>query len=181
MKNDNIILRYIKESDIEDYVRWTTIETEWNDWDAPWEADDGDGFVIQQRTALAKTPQIFNKLEIKDISGRHIGWVSSYYINSDKAKTAVGIDIPSVNDRGKGYGKNALLLFMAYLFTTESVLYTQTWSGNAVMLRLADKIGFTEIERVKDLREVRGAFYDALTFSISKDDFFQRFPHLRTL
>ena len=28
------------ESDIEDYVRWFTAETEWMDWDAPWENEE---------------------------------------------------------------------------------------------------------------------------------------------
>lgn len=182
MKNDSIILRYIKDSDIEDYIRWTTVETEWCNWDAPWEeGNDWDDFVGKQREAVNKTPLAFGKLEIEDISGRHIGWVSSYYIGGDKTKTAVGIDLPSIIDRGKGYGENALSLFMAYLFNSKSVLYTQTWSGNTAMLRLADKIGFIEIERIKDLREVRGGVYDALTFSTSRDGFFQKYPHLRTL
>lgn len=33
-----LILRDMRESDIEDYVRWFTKETEWGNWDAPWEA-----------------------------------------------------------------------------------------------------------------------------------------------
>jgi len=32
-----LILRDMKESDIEDYVRWFTTETEWGNWDSPWE------------------------------------------------------------------------------------------------------------------------------------------------
>ncbi len=34
---DNIILRDMIESDIEDYVRWFTTETEWSNTDAPCE------------------------------------------------------------------------------------------------------------------------------------------------
>ena len=76
-KNDTIILRYIKEDDIENYIRWTSIETEWNDWDAPWEEDDTDDFVERQRAALKRTPQVYGKLEIDTVWGKHIGWVSS--------------------------------------------------------------------------------------------------------
>ena len=32
-----IILRDMLESDISDYVRWFTSETDWMDYDAPWE------------------------------------------------------------------------------------------------------------------------------------------------
>ena len=36
---DNMILRDMIESDIEDYVRWFTVEREWESWDAPWEKE----------------------------------------------------------------------------------------------------------------------------------------------
>jgi len=174
----NITLRYIKPSDIADYIRWITTETEWCDWDAPWEAGDNDAFVARQKSNLEKSPEVYSKLEIDTLDGRHIGWVSSYNIKNDQNKTAVGIDIPAVTDRGKGYGKNALTLFMAYLFGYKNILYTQTWSGNTPMIRLAEKIGFVETSRIKNVREVRGKRYDALTFAITKEDFFARFPLL---
>jgi len=181
MRNGNIILRYIRESDIDSYIRWTTTETEWSEWDAPWETDDGDDFVARQRASLSVTPKSFGKLEIDTDFGQHVGWVSSYCIDGNKEKTAVGIDVPPRSARGKGYGKSALSLFMAYLFSCcdKETLYTQTWSGNTVMLRLAEKIGFNEIERIKNIRIVRGDAYDALTFSISRAEFFNRYPDLR--
>ena len=60
---------------------------------------------------------------------------------------------------------------MRDLFETREVLYTQTWSGNLSMIALAEKVGFTEVGRIKDLREVRGEKYDALTFAMTKDEF----------
>jgi RimJ/RimL family protein N-acetyltransferase len=181
MKNKNIILRYIKEEDINDYIRWTTVETEWNKWDAPWEDDDFGEFVEWRRDDLKITPKKFSRLEIDTITGQHIGWVTTYFIDKTKEKTGVGIDIPSITDRGKGYGENALSLFMAYLFNTEETLYTQTWSGNNPMLKLAKKIGFIEVERNKNYRMVRGEYYDGLTFSISKKDFFIKYVDLLSI
>ena len=175
MKNGNIRLRYLNESDIDDYIRWTTIETEWNDWDAPWEKHDGIEFVERQRTALNIVPGVFGKLEIDTSTGQHIGWVSSYSIDGDSEKLAVGIDIPPIDARGKGNGFSALSLFMAYLSIRrdKSILYTQTWSGNIPMIHLAEKIGFQQIRRDRNSREVRGMRYDGLTFSILRDTFFE--------
>ena len=34
----NIVLRDMTEKDIDDDIRWNTVETDWADWDAPWEA-----------------------------------------------------------------------------------------------------------------------------------------------
>ena len=42
IKNENIILRDMIESDIDDYVRWFTTETEWSNTDAPWESIESD-------------------------------------------------------------------------------------------------------------------------------------------
>jgi len=178
MKNKNIVLRYIKEDDINDYIRWTTVETEWNEWDAPWEENDWGEFIEWRKDELKETPKIFSRLEIDTVTGRHIGWVSSYFIDGIKEKRAVGGSIIPVSDRGKGYGENAFTLFMAYLFNTEETLYTQTWSGNNSMLKLAEKIGFAEVEREKNYRMVRGEYYDGLTFSISKNNFFGKYVEL---
>jgi len=198
LKNKNIILRYIKESDIEDYIKWTTVETEWRDWDSPWEwARYRDinaynkGFIEQQRFSVEAPPkrdwQIYRDLEIYTVTERHIGWVKSYYMDGDRGKTAVGIVIPSVSDRGKGYGESALGLYMTYLFNTKNAindtytetLYVESWSGNTAMIRLAEKIGFVEVERKVNLHEIKGQRYDNITFSITKEHFFSKYniPH----
>ena len=39
---ENIVLRDMSESDIEDYVRWFTTQTEWSKTDAPWEPIESD-------------------------------------------------------------------------------------------------------------------------------------------
>ena len=171
LKNDNITLRYIQESDIKNYIDWTTVETEWQNWDAPWEQDENnDHFLNWQKELIKKEPND-DKLEIEAPTSEHIGWVSSYYVDKDKEKLAIGIDIPPLNARGKGYGKAALILFMKHLFETREILYTQTWAGNLRMIGLAEKLGFIEVRRIKDLREVNGKKYDALTFAITKDEF----------
>ena len=46
---ENIVLRDMIESDIEDYVRWFTVEREWENWDAPWEKEDTDAEAERKR------------------------------------------------------------------------------------------------------------------------------------
>lgn len=41
IENNKVILRDFIKKDIEDIIRWETIETEWQLWDAPWESNDG--------------------------------------------------------------------------------------------------------------------------------------------
>ncbi|MBQ5782744.1 MAG: GNAT family N-acetyltransferase, partial [Oscillospiraceae bacterium] len=66
-----------------------------------------------------------------------------------------------------GNGTKALLLFIDYWKKLGySHIYTQTWSGNYPMIKLADKLGFKEVCRKKDYREVNGQKYDAVTFKL---------------
>ena len=177
LEHGSVILRPVKESDIADYEAWFTTDVEWQNWDGPWEVwteDNVKEFIEIRRFATTFTPEIYDKLEI-EVDGRHIGWVSRYVMvcNDFDGKTAVGLNLPPGDVRGRGIGHVALVLWLTYLFDKldKDILYTQTWSGNFPMIALAKKIGFSEVRRIKDLREVHGQKYDALTFSISKDEF----------
>ena len=106
----------------------------------------------------------------------HIGWVNSYFLDEEfhyseifTGKTAIGISIPPLSARRKGYAAEAWLLFIDYLRANGAGdIYTQTWSGNERLLGLAKKTGFTECNRYKGIREVRGETYDALTLILTK-------------
>ena len=189
IKFENIILRDMIESDIEDYVRWFTTETKWSKTDAPWEPMESDEETerrdwTEYYQAVRDMPgkAIRWKFEI-EFCGKHIGWVSSYLIDGNygfttpadvqsgqKVYRAIGIDICESDVWGKGIGTNALRAFMDYYFSLgfES-LYTQTWSGNTRMIRCAEKLGFVECNRYTGIREVEGRAYDALTFRLEKD------------
>ena len=187
IESDNIILRDMIESDIEDYVRWFTVEREWENWDAPWEKEE-----TFEETERKKWTEYYEsvkdrtddtlrwKFEI-EWNGRHIGWVSSYCIDENfewvgKIKDcqtvyrAIGIDICESDLWGSGIGTNALRAFVKYYFENGvNELYTQTWSGNARMVSCAEKLGFVACDRDVDIREVDGQKYDRLTFRIKND------------
>ena len=182
----NMTLRPLEESDLKNYEKWLTTEIEWTLWDAPWEGVEPvcAGLAWRKERILEyaeNPPEFYGVLQIVAPGGHHIGWVSSYTIDTPEI-IAVGLGIPPMDARGLGYGKNALLLFMSYIFTHKQVeeLYTQTWSGNDGMLGLAKSIGFVEIGRIKGIRRVRGGRFDALTFSISKEEFFSRHGDIKT-
>ena len=178
----SITLRDMVESDIEDYVRWFTVEREWENWDAPWEKED-----TNEETEREKWTEYYEsvkalpddalrwKLEI-EWNGRHIGWVSSYCIDetyewvrkTEECQTvyrAIGICICESDQWGNGIGTNALRAFMNYYYKNgANELYTQTWSGNVRMIRCAEKLGFVECDRAVGELEYNGQNYDGLTF-----------------
>ena len=121
IKFENIILRDMIESDIEDYVRWFTVEREWENWDAPWEKEDTsedaerEGWTKYYESVKELPDDVRRwKFEI-EWNGRHIGWVSSYPItetyewiaSSDikegqKVYRAIGADICEPDVWGNG-------------------------------------------------------------------------------
>lgn len=179
IKGTLITLRDMVYEDIFDYVNWFTKETEWMNWDAPWEKDiESNEEILYQRffkryEYLKQQTSTRKRFEIilNDINQTHIGWVSSYLIDDSYQyhihgnKTAIGIDIPNPKYRGFGYGKEAIILFIKHLYQyDEESIYLQTWSGNQTMIGLAKKMGFEEVYRTSNLRTVNDKAYDALTF-----------------
>lgn len=176
-----IILRDMLPSDIEDYVRWFSEKSEeidWTDYDAPWEKEEttpeAERAVWTQYYASVRAmpPEAMRwRFEI-EADGVHIGWVSAYcdlgYLDNSENLPAIGIDIPERRFRRRGNGEAALRTFIDYLKNAGyKALYTQTWSGNLPMVRLAEKLGFKEAARRTGLRQVRGKKYDAITWKIS--------------
>ena len=190
----DLILRDITEEDLARHLYWETIENEWQLWDGPWEYE---GLSEAERLAQAHAyveklrrrmeqlralppdaPRTTFHIAEKSRPEHAIGWVSSYAIDDDFTYTtgaghrAVGIDIPDMQARGKGYGAQALGAFVAYLLDTGlETVYLQTWSGNERMVHLAEKLGFEACCRKKELRLVRGQRYDSLTFRLNVSQF----------
>ncbi|MGG7163317.1 GNAT family N-acetyltransferase [Clostridium ihumii] len=172
---NNLILRDRNLKDIDDYIDWYTVNTEWKDYDAPWEKDEEINLEKIKQCIIKEVqnpPKIKTHFEIESKEGKHIGRVSSYYINGDKEKLAVGIDIINKENRGKGLGYEALLKFIKYILSNiTNEVYTETWSGNERMIKLALKLGFKEINRDVDLLKVNGKYYDSITFKLDNNIF----------
>lgn len=180
----DIILRDMRESDIEPMIRWMTVETEWGDWDAPWESlDDFDPVEYRknQQKALREPKEDPRwSFQIDTAEGVPIGKVSSYLIDENlayisqsdlqpgqKGYHTLGISILSSAYWGKGLGTQALAAWIQYhLDNGICDLYLQTWSGNVRMVRCAEKLGFVECCCRVGVRHVRGGTYDALTFRL---------------
>ena len=177
--NKKLILRSFIKADIADYLRWFTTETDWMDYDAPWEKEISS---IEEEQAywesyyhktLNRNQDIPQRLEItlNNEEKTHIGWVIYYYINEQyqyieyQGRYTIGIDIPDQRYRGQGYGYLALKTYISFLKDKEiKTIYLQTWSGNKVMTALSTKLGFVVCNRIKNHRFVNGVFYDALTY-----------------
>lgn len=192
LKNDLVILRDFIKADIENRIHWETVENEWQLWDAPWEYEGKQKDELIRDLEEYKTKMLLwaseqkeeNDLRtsfqicINDDKKTYIGWCGSYNINENfeitqnKGQCAIGICIPSMIVRGKGFATSAMSLFINYLIKNKvTEIYTQTWSGNRRMIGLANKIGFEECMRKSNIYKLYGKLYDDLTFRLNIEKF----------
>ena len=188
----DIVLRDMVAADIEDEIRWNTVETEWALWDAPWEMEaelanfEPAAYREKELARLQRSKAVPRwSFELDTAEGEHIGSVSSYLIDAhwnwvqqpapgQKVWRTLGIEINESCCWNHGYGARALTAFVCYLFSHGvRELCLQTWSGNVRMLRCAAKLGFVECNREVGKRHVRGGVYDGLTFSLDTAAFEQ--------
>ena len=183
-----IVLRDMIESDIEDWIRWETVDTEWMDWDGP-DMPSEPINEMEYRSDLLEfvnTPRELgfrSFFEIATTEGLHIGRINSYALDKSlkslrwpkegaPERVAIGIDICDSSMWGRGLGTMAIAAMILY-FRENGIwdIYTQTWSGNIRMVRCAEKIGFVECNRTVGNRHIRGGVYDGLTFQLDLDRF----------
>ncbi len=87
------------------------------------------------------------------------------YMADEEGIPAIGPDIPDPDRRNRGYGTEAFRQYMDCLRARGyTSFFTQTRSGNAPMMRAAEKPGFREASRKKGFREVNGQRFDAITY-----------------
>lgn len=189
IKYRQIVLRDMAQRDIDDWIRWYNVETEWGDWDAPDEAlepVDPEKYRAEMEEQLKKPREGMRTFfELDTAAGDHIGMVTSYAIDeafhwmswkdaraSGTFSYTLGLDICDSRFWGKGLGTQALAAFVKYFLDNGmEVLCLQTWSGNASMIRTAQKVGFRECNRISGNRNIRGGVYDSLTFRLDTESF----------
>lgn len=88
------------------------------------------------------------------------------------ALRSLGVSIYPPRYWSGGYGTEALKLWVGYLFdhSDSHRLDLETWSGNAGMCRVAEKLGFTEEARIRRARMVRGELYDRMIYGILREE-----------
>ena len=163
--------------------RWGTVETAWQDWDAPWEGAtvtaveqlSAKDIVERLQRGFARfaehPPTPRTSLRVDRVAGPPLGWANQYHHDPEARLTYAGIVICESAYWGHGLGTEAFRLWISYLFTHLELaeVRTATWSGNARMVRVADKCGFTLTKREASRREVRGKRHDALTFRLTRE------------
>ncbi len=180
LQGKQIVLRDWKQKDLSEYQFWFSGKKRWMDFDAPY---------FQKPTAETVQKRILElkqKIENHNLSSPRerlviatlkndqlIGTVNWYWQSQETHWKSIGIAIYNEEYWSKGIGKEALELWIEYLFLEckEIVrLDLRTWSGNERMINLSRKLGFKEEARFRKARIVEGQYYDSVGMGLLREE-----------
>jgi len=170
-----VLLRKRIASDRAHYERWLT-EGEWRQYDAPWQWTAAEEKTDQDQKAKTQTPEVDVGVEkmavITTLEGAPLGWVNRYRKKLRTDAWFVGINICEDEYLNRGYGTEALRLWVDYLFANSEVhkIGLDTWSFNPRMVQVAEKIGFTYEGRQRAMQFWQGQWLDLLHYGILRSE-----------
>lgn len=101
-----------------------------------------------------------------------LGLIDLFDFDPVHRRAGIGILIAEKEDRGKGYGKEALKLLIAYAFTHLNLhqLYANISAENINSQHLFEACGFEKIGVKKDWTFVSGTYKDELLYQIIQNN-----------
>ncbi|MBI3998429.1 MAG: GNAT family N-acetyltransferase [Armatimonadetes bacterium] len=144
----------------------------WWRWDAPWEgrpsADDLRRVPVHLDVLIRERASPPRRIVIETRRGVPIGTASRYWVDERTQWMEVGIGIYQARHWGKGYGFEALGLWVDHLFEIMPLrrIGLRTWSGNHRMIRLARRLGFRQEAAFREAYAGGSRVYDRLAFGL---------------
>lgn len=173
LQNDEIELRPFVESDLPRLweLLYKEESPEWKQWDAPYykhEAITYERFLFMQYDYLSQPSRY-----AITINGELIGMVSYYFEDEMKKWLEVGIVLYMGENWGRGIGTRVLNMWIDHVFRTQPQIARvglTTWSGNARMMRVAEKLGMTLEGRMRSVRFHNGQYYDSIRMGVLRKE-----------
>lgn len=177
-KGEHVILRSHIPTDRVHYLRWQT-EGEWRSLDAPWERNKVEKKQNQgdkKKKSPIKEETDPNRMSIiATLENIPLGWVNRYS-KGNPLIWFVGIDICEDDFLNRGYGTEALTLWVDYLFANSEYhkLCLDTWSFNPRMERVAEKIGFISEGCQREMQFWEGEWLDLMHYGMLREEWDRR-------
>jgi putative hydrolase of HD superfamily len=182
-----IALRDTRAEDLDVLAYWLQPEQRWQELDGPnydqVAPDQVTRILDERREVIASNqhPTPRTNLSIAEIDTDVVmGQVTCTIDRGDTREAGLNIVIYNPDLWGYGLGYEALGLWVEYLFGAlpdKPQLTMRTWSGNEGMVRLAHKLGFTEVARQRTSHGIMSRRTYGLGFAIERTEWVRRYPN----
>jgi diamine N-acetyltransferase len=169
LTGNTIYLRALEPEDLEFVYR---LENDENIWEVSNTQTPYSRFLIRQYLENAHQ-DIYEAKQLrlaicKKDSFEAIGLIDLFDFDPANQRAGVGIIVQNEQDRGQGYGKEALELVISYAFNTLQLhqLYANIHLGNVASTGLFTNFGFTQIGVKKDWNRQGNRFEDEALYQL---------------
>lgn len=106
-----------------------------------------------------------------------LGIYNLHHIKQVHQFAKVGGLIGEIDERGKGYGSEALRMLCDFAFNILNLhtLVADIYSFNYPSIKSAEKVGFKKVGEIKECYYFGGKFYNQIIFEITKDEFNKKY------
>lgn len=168
LKGKKVLLRALEPEDL-DFV--FSVENNEDYWEVSTNSTPYSRYIIKQylensHRDIYEVRQL--RLVICDLEGVSLGLIDLFDFEPKHRRTAIGILIKDQEDRGRGFGAEALQLLCRYCFSHLGLhqVYANIGIDNAPSKRLFEKEGFVQAGHKKDWNLVNGEFKDELLYQL---------------
>lgn len=175
LRDKDLVLRPIEAGDLERFWELVFKEAwpEWKEWDAPYFSHEQKSYeeFLKGASSWVNHPRFWAVV----VDDKFVGTVSYYWEDEGKYWLEMGIVLYESNNWNRGLGYRAMRLWMDYLFENLDVARVgfTTWSGNARMMRVGEKLGMTLEARLRKVRFYNGEYYDSIRMGILREEWAQ--------
>ena len=175
----NILLRKISLADLDAYQYWKLPQRKYHQLNGPYfrkKTPDEIAFEIEELRLALKTGNpdpLPDRRIISNTDREVLGEVNWYWKSEETNWLEIGIVIFDEQNWGQGIGLRAMQLWIAQIFRERPELVRiglTTWSGNAGMMRLAEKLGMQKEAHYRKARIVDGQHYDSISYGFLREE-----------
>lgn len=183
---DNVKIRGLINSDIDDVLRWNTTEVAWQDRSMPWHV----GFPVDEQEfgkyllELADIEPMIDFQPEVECDGVHIGRCRAHFIDENgkfsaledatckKLYVAFEVFICEPDYANEDVCTKAIACYAEYLMgKARDTVFVQAWASDELTVRSAGKVGFDEYCRASRKSMSSDDKFEIVTFKLDLDKF----------